>query len=106
MNAKFRTIEVDETTAELLEARAAARNLSVAELLADLAASEAGLPAGLAEQRATGTGAWSPDVLAEDERRLMAFREERTGLEWGDVRAWMETWGSPSVGPAPKVRKL
>ena len=106
MNAKFRAIEVDETTAALLEARAAARNLTVAELLADLAASEAGLPADLAEQRATGTGPWSPEVLAEDERRLLAFREERSGADWSDVRDWMESWGRPSEGPAPKARKL
>jgi len=106
MNAKFRAIEVDETTAALLEARAAARNLTVAELLADLAANEAGLPARLAEQRAAGTGAWSPDVLAEDERWLLAFREERTGVDWSEVRDWMESWGGPDEQSAPKARKL
>ena len=43
MNVKLRTIEVDTETADLLEARAAARGMSVAELLADLAGSEEAL---------------------------------------------------------------
>lgn len=37
MTATKRTIEVDAHTAEVLEARAAARGLSVADLIADLA---------------------------------------------------------------------
>jgi len=41
MGARVRTIEVDEATADVLEARAAECGVSVAELLADLAASDA-----------------------------------------------------------------
>jgi hypothetical protein len=37
MNIKVRTIEDDTQTAELLEARATARGMTVSELLADIA---------------------------------------------------------------------
>lgn len=60
----------------------------------------------LSEQRAASMGTWSPEVLAEDERRLAAYREERSGADWSDVRNWMESWGRPSEAPAPKARKL
>lgn len=105
MNAKYRTLEVDSATADLLEARAAARKLTVAELLADLAANEDSLPAELAAQRALGTGACAPEVLEEDARRLAGFRENRLGVPWDEVRAWLEGWGKVDEGPPP-VRKL
>tara|TARA_R110000744_G_scaffold36034_3_gene83227 strand:+ start:111253 stop:111570 length:318 start_codon:yes stop_codon:yes gene_type:complete len=105
MNAKFRSIEIDVATADLLEARAAAREMTVAELLADLAANEAGLPTELAAQRALGTGAWAPEVLEEDQRRLAGFRENRLGVPWDEARAWLEGWGKVDEGPPP-VRKL
>lgn len=105
MNAKSRMLEVDAQTAEMLEARAAAREMTVAELLADLAANEAGLPAELAAQRSLGTGAWAPEVLEEDARRLAGFREHRLGVPWDEARAWLEGWGKVDEG-APPVRKL
>lgn len=105
MNAKSRMIEVDAQTADLLEARAAARELTVAELLADLAANEAGLSAELGLQRALGTGAWAPEVLDEDAKRLAGFRENRLGVPWDEARAWLEGWGKVDEGP-PSVRKL
>jgi len=105
MNAKSRMIEIDAETADLLEARAAAREISVAELLADLAANEAGLRAELAAQRALGTGAWAPEVLEEDARRLAGFRENRVGVPWDEARAWLEGWGKVDQG-APPARKL
>jgi hypothetical protein len=105
MNAKFRMLEVDAETADLLEARAAARGITVAELLADLAANQAGLPAELAAQRALGTGAWAPEVLEEDARRLAGFRENRLGVPWDEARGWLEGWGKVDEGPPP-VRKL
>jgi len=77
MNIKLRKIEVDAETADLLEARAAARRMTVSELIADLASNQVVLPADLAEMRSKGEGPWSPDVLAEDARRLAEF--ERTG---------------------------
>jgi hypothetical protein len=54
MGVKVRNLQVDAKTAELLEARAAARGLSVAELLADLAAADEALPPDLEAMRNAG----------------------------------------------------
>src|SRR5262249_27480004 len=106
MNVKFRSIEVDADTADLLESRAKARGMSVAEFLADLACNEEALPADLARMRAEGDGPWSPAVLEDDARRLAEFERTREGLPWPEVRAWMESWGTPNEQPAPKPRRL
>jgi hypothetical protein len=106
MTFPLRSIEVDERTADLLEARAAARGITVSELLADLAANEESLSADLATLRAKGQGPWSPDVLAEDARRLAEFERTRMGVPWDEVKAWMESWGTPGEQPPPKPRKL
>jgi plasmid stabilization system protein ParE len=77
------TIEVDAQTAELLKARASARGISVADLLADLAGEEAPLPPALNAMRAAGEGPWAPDMLAEDARRLAEFRRTRDAIPLG-----------------------
>jgi hypothetical protein len=76
MNAKVK-IEVDARTADLLQARAAARGMSVADLLADLASDDNLLPPWLESIREKGEGPWAPDVLAEDRRRLAEFNRTR-----------------------------
>jgi len=106
MNVKLRKIEVDAETADLLEARATARGMSVPELLADIACNEEVLPPGLAEMRAKGEGPWSPQVLEEDARRLAEFERTRMGVPWDEVKVWMESWGTPDELPPPKPRKL
>ena len=106
MTLPLRSIEVDERTADLLEARAVARGITVRELLADLAANEESLSADLATMRAHGLGPWSPEVLAEDARRLAEFERTRMGVPWDEVKAWMDRWGPPGEQPAPKPRKL
>ena len=106
MTVKVRNLQVDARTAELLEARAAARGLSVSELLADLATADEALPPALEAMRSAGTGPWAPDVLAEDARRLAAFKRSREGVSWDEVEAWMKTWGTPQERPAPRSRKL
>jgi hypothetical protein len=106
MNVKVRKIEVDEETADLLEARAAARGMSVAELLADMACHEEVLPADLAEMRTRGEGPWSPEALEEDARRLAEFERTRMGVPWDEVKTWMQSWGGPNELPPPKPRKL
>jgi hypothetical protein len=110
MNVKLRSIEVDADTADLLEARAKARakarGISVAELLADVACNAEALPAGLARLRAEGDGPWSPQALAEDARRLAAFERTREGLPWQDVKTWMESRGTPDELPMPKPRRV
>jgi hypothetical protein len=84
MNVKVK-IEVDSRTADLLEARAAARGMSVADLLADLAGDDNLLPAELEAMRTKGEGPWAPDVLAEDARRLVEFQRTREGVPWDEV---------------------
>jgi hypothetical protein len=101
-----RTIEVDEQTADLLEARAAARGVSVPALLADIASNENALPADLAQMRANGEGPWSAEALQEDARRLAEFERAREGVPWGEVETWLRSWGTPNELPAPKARKL
>jgi hypothetical protein len=100
------TIEVDVRTADLLEARAAARGISVADLLADLAGEESLLPATLAAMRDSGEGPWAPSVLAEDARRLAEFSRTREAIPWNDIKSWMQSWGSENEQPAPRPRKL
>jgi hypothetical protein len=105
MNEKVR-IEVDPATAAILEARAAARGLSVSELVADLASAEQVLSPGLQALRDAGQGPWAPEVLAEDARRLEEFRRTREALPWDEVKAWMKSWGSADELPVPEPRKL
>ena len=99
MTVKMRKLEVDARTAEALEARAAARGMSVSELLADLVGAEAALPPGLGDMRAAGRGPWAPEALAEDARRLAEFKRTREGVPWDEVRAWMKSWGSRTSFP-------
>ncbi|SRR5712691_312728 len=106
MSVKLRKIEVDAETADLLEARAAARGMSVPELLADIACNEEALPPNLATLRAKGEGPWSAEVLEEDARRLAEFERSREGVPWGEIKAWMESWGTPNELSPPKPRKL
>src|ERR1700674_1186276 len=106
MNVKVRQIEIDAQTAELLEARAAARGISISELLADIACNEEVLPADLADMRAKGLGPWSAEAIEEDARRLAEFERTRMGVPWDEVKGWMESWGTPNELPPPKPRKL
>jgi hypothetical protein len=106
MNVKVRTIEVEAKTADLLEARAAARGLSVSQLLADLAAGEDVLSPDLEAMRESGTGPWAPEVLAEDARRLAEFERTRQAVPWGEIEIWMKSWGTGNELPPPKPRKL
>lgn len=105
MNEKVR-IEIDEQTAEVLKARAVARGMTVSALIAELIDAEETLSPDLQAMRAAGEGPWASDVLAEDARRLAAFRRTREALPWDDVKAWMQTWGTPNELPVPKPRKL
>jgi hypothetical protein len=102
----MRTIELDDTTADLLAAWASERGLTVSELLAELAAGETSLPRDWESMREAGRGPWTPEVLAEDARRLAAYAREDEGVPWDEVKAWMQSWGTPGELPPPKPRKL
>lgn len=106
MNVKSRTIEVDAETADVLEARAAARGMTLSELLADLAGAAKVLSPALQAMSEAGEGPWSQEVLAEDARRLADFERTREGVPWSEVKIWMQSWGTPNELPAPKPRKL
>jgi hypothetical protein len=105
MNVKLRKIEVEAETADALEAQAAARGVSVSDLLADLVASDR-LPPDFEAMRAIGRGPWAPEILAEDARRLAEFQNTREGVPWSEIKAWMQSWGTPNELPPPKPRKL
>ena len=96
MTANVRKIEVDAETAELLEARAAARGVSVAQLLAEFAFNEI----------ESTSDPWSPAAFEEDARRLEEFDRTRMGVPWDEIKAWMETWGTAAERPPPVPRKL
>jgi predicted transcriptional regulator len=106
MTAKARTIELDNDTANLLEARAKERGLTVAELLAELAAGEQSLPRDWEKMREAGLGPWTPEILAEDARRLADYTRAGEGVPWDEVKAWIHSWGTPGELPPPKPRKL
>ncbi len=106
MNVKLRKIEVDAETAEALEAQAAARGLTVPELLADMVGTTEGLPSDLEAMRSAGRGPWAPEILAEDARRLAEFQRDGEGVPWDEVSAWMKSWGTANELPPPKPRKL
>ena len=110
MNVRLRTIEVEEATAERLESLAAARGISLADLLAELAFEDAWPPdleaKNLDVLRAAGEGPWSPEALAEDERRWAEYQRTGEGVPWEEIRAWMQSWGTPEELPPPRPRKL
>jgi hypothetical protein len=106
MSTPTRTIELDEETAEALQRRAAARGLSVAELVADLAWASDALPPGLQVMRDGGQGPWSPEALERDARALEEFRRTRVGIPFQEVKAWMDSWGKADELAPPVPRKL
>ncbi len=86
-NVKARKIEINDETAGLLEARAAALGISVAELMAVIVGNK---PAA-APQAANG------DAQASD--------GEAAGARWREVKAWIDSWGKPHELPRPKLGK-
>src|SRR5262245_11106360 len=100
MTTKSRKIEVDARTADVLEARAAARGQTVSEFVADLVSDEPSPD--LEAMRATGRGPWSPEILAEDARRFADFQRNPEGVPWEEVKTWMKSWGTPNELPPPK----
>jgi predicted transcriptional regulator len=88
MDGKLRTIEVDAATAEALEMRAAERGVSVAELVADLALSQAHSQPERPEPARTAA-----------ERRWAAVQAGESTVPHEEVVAWLETWGTPAFRP-------
>ncbi|MGO9698814.1 MAG: hypothetical protein ACLPX7_06075 [Xanthobacteraceae bacterium] len=86
MNVKVRRIEIDEATAEALEARAAEAGLSVRELLAELVA-------------VTGASRLPSAELAELDRQRDAIKAGEPTIAHDDVVRWLDTWGTSGFRP-------
>ena len=84
MNVKVRNIEVDAETAEALEARAVARGVSVAEIVAELLA--------LDERSAIA----DDDEIAELDRRWRSVEAGAKTIPHDEVVRWLQTWGTPA----------
>jgi Ribbon-helix-helix protein, copG family len=106
MNVKVRNIEVDVETAERLEARAAARGMSVSELLTEIASGEDPASAYVGGIGAIDNNPWSPVAFEEDARRLAEFDRTRMGVPWDEIKSWMETWGTATEHAPPIPHKL
>jgi predicted transcriptional regulator len=87
MNAKVRTIEVDDATAAALEARAAETGLSVRELLAEMVA----LSDAMAEI--------APAEMSELDRQWQAVKGGEPTVAHDDVVRWLDTWGTSRFRP-------
>jgi predicted transcriptional regulator len=87
MNIKARTIEVDPATAEVLEARAGERGISIGDLVAELVAmADAQTPA-------------DDEETAELDRRWAAIEAGEATVPHSEVARWLETWGTPAFKP-------
>jgi hypothetical protein len=82
MNDETRTIEIDAATADALEARAAARGVSVREVVAELVAFD------------DGAVAPNADEIVELDRRWAAIQAGAPTVPHEQVARWLETWGT------------
>ncbi len=93
-NNKGRKIEINGETADLLQARAAALGISVAELLAAIAGTQpAATPTAANEAAQAAVG---------DAPRAEAAPPD---ARWREVKAWIDSWGKPDEKPRPKLTK-
>jgi hypothetical protein len=44
--------------------------------------------------------------ISEDRRRLDNFKRAREAIPLGDVKAWVESWGTDTELPRPKPQRL
>ena len=84
MSTKTESIEVDSETAAVLKARAAERGISVAEVVAELVPSS------------------DDELVAELDRRWAAIEAGEPTIPHDEVRAWLQTWGTPEFKPWSK----
>ena len=81
---KTQTIEVDDSTALVLQQRAAERGVTVPELVAELATIAVG-----------PLEVYAADV-AELDRRWRAFEAQDSVTSNDEVVRWLQTWGTPA----------
>jgi hypothetical protein len=92
MTTVRRVIELDAALDKRLGDLALRRGQDVAEVIAEAV-----------EIIESGSLIEGPD-LAEDERRLHAFRRERKAIPFAEVKAWTESWGTEAELPRPVAR--
>ncbi len=83
MSSNIQTVEVDESTAETLKARAAEKGLSVAQLIAELAKVE------------SEPVALDADTISELDRRWNRAETAGRTVSNEEVVRWLKTWGTP-----------
>ncbi len=94
MPTVHRTLDLDSDTDARLAALAAERGQDPAAVLADALI--------LLDSVVDVEG---PDV-EEDLRRLREFERTGEAIPWQEVKAWVESWGTPNELPRPQPRKL
>lgn len=94
MNTVRRTLDIDADTDARLRELAEERGQDVAAVLAEAVA--------LLDSVVDIAG---PDI-AEDRRRLDAFKQTRAAVPLDDVKAWVASWGSINELPRPAPRKI
>ena len=94
MNINRRTLDLDADTDARLREMAEERGQEVAAVLAEAVA--------LLDSVIDIAG---PD-LAEDRRRLDAFKATRAAVPLDDVKAWVASWGSANELPRPAPRRI
>jgi hypothetical protein len=83
---KARQIEINDETANLLEARAAALGIGVAELLAVIVGHR-------------------PAVTPQSADAAPGAESEADSARWREVKAWIDSWGKADELPRPKLGK-
>jgi predicted transcriptional regulator len=94
MNIIRRTLDIDADTDARLREMADERGQDVAAVIAEAVA--------LLDSVVDIAG---PDI-AEDRRRLDAFRQTHAAVPLDDVKAWVASWGSADELPRPAPRKI
>ena len=87
MASKTRTIELDEAIADVLQARAAERGVSVSSLVSELINLE------------MAPLTVDSDEILELDRRWAAVEAGETTVRNADVVRWLESWGTPAFKP-------
>jgi predicted transcriptional regulator len=82
MSAKTVSIEIDSATASALKTRAAARGVSVSDLVAEL------VPLAIDDA-----------ALAELDRRWAAIERGQRTVPHAEIERWLRTWGTTDFGP-------
>jgi predicted transcriptional regulator len=90
VNIIRRTLDIDADTDARLREMASERGQEVAAVLAEAVAL---------------LDIAGPD-LAEDRRRLDAFKRTRAAVPLDDVKGWVAGWGSANERPRPAPRKI